>query len=438
MKTAVLVTYHWPASGGAGVYRWLKMAKYLPDFGWNVVVLTPANPERPVVDESLLQDVRADQRVLEQRVWEPYGVYRLLSGRRREERVYSGFIREDRSKDTRIVDGLAAWARGNLLIPDPRRFWVRPAVRLLRRELASLQADALITNGPPHSVHLIGLKVAAATGKPWIADFRDPWSRVHFSYKLRLTPPARWLHARLERQVTQRAARVVTVSRIWAGQFEEISGRSVEVIPNGFDPADFPPEAMSDGEPLTIGYFGSMGADRNPAVLWRALAALRRTGATGADRIRVRLYGAVDATVRASAEAYGVADQVELCPYLPHREAVEAMRRTSLLLLVVNRERDAEGAVPGKLYEYFASGRPTLLIGHEHGDAVRILRECGAGWATGYESESEVGAVLRRLLASPWLEPVSDSRIDSYSRRSLAGRYAALLDATVAEEAMRT
>ena len=57
LKRVLIITYYWPPSGGAGVQRWLKFAKYLPEFGWQPVIYTPSNPEFPSEDPSLLKDL---------------------------------------------------------------------------------------------------------------------------------------------------------------------------------------------------------------------------------------------------------------------------------------------------------------------------------------------------------------------------------------------
>ena len=430
MRTLLLITYHWPPSGGAGVHRWLKMSRYLPAHGWRVVVFTPENPERPVVDDSLQQDPGPHVEVLRGRLWEPYGLYKTLLGRERDAAMYSGLmLPRDAGRRERIMQRVGLWVRGNLLIPDARRFWIRPALRELERHWSAIGADVVVTTGPPHSTHLIGKRLAARRRVPWVADFRDPWTGIDFVARLGLTPPARWWHERLEAAVITSATRVVTVTPGWARDFERMFGRPVDLVMNGFDPQDFAGEIDAPVRPRTLCYFGSMDASRDCPALWQALATLRAQGVPGSESLRVELHGAVDGSIIDSVHAHGVEDQVAVMPYRPHADAVRAMRRSALLLLVINRGGQARSAIPGKCYEYLAARRPVLLIGDTDADAASLLRDLDAGCSAGHDDVAAVTGILRDFLSQGGAPPPTRADIDAYSRASLAAQYADLLDA---------
>src|SRR5690349_6423 len=186
-KKVLIIAYYWPPSGGSGVQRWLKFVKYLPYYGWKPYVFTPANPSFELQDDSLLKDVPAEAEIIRFPIWEPYGLFNSLAGKK--EKSTGSFISKDNPS---LIQKLSVWIRGNFIIPDPRRFWVRPSVRFLTDYLSKNQIDTIITTGPPHSLHLIGLKLKKKNPSlKWIADFRDPWSEWGLLDSLRVGSIAR-------------------------------------------------------------------------------------------------------------------------------------------------------------------------------------------------------------------------------------------------------
>ena len=195
MKRVLIITYYWPPSGGSGVQRWLKMSKYLPENGWQPVIYTPEDGEFPIIDTSLEKDVCPEAEVVKRPIVEPYTLYKRFVGMRAEEKVKVGFTDES-GKQKGWKARLSMWIRGNLFIPDARCWWIRPSVRFLLKYLKDNPVDAIISTGPPHSMHLIALRLKAKLGLPWIADFRDPWTDIDFYNELRLTQWADCKHHR--------------------------------------------------------------------------------------------------------------------------------------------------------------------------------------------------------------------------------------------------
>ena len=200
MKRVLIITYYWPPSGGSGVQRWLKMSKYLPDYDWQPVIYTTENAEYPIIDPSLEKDVPTDMEVIRRPIHEPYNFYKKFLGIKKEETVKMGFIHEKEKKKGWKVN-FSLWIRGNLFIPDARCGWVKPSVKYLKEYLKEHPVDAIISTGPPHSMHLIAMKLKEELGIPWIADFRDPWTEIDYYNDLHLTRCADRKHHRLEREV---------------------------------------------------------------------------------------------------------------------------------------------------------------------------------------------------------------------------------------------
>ena len=260
-KRILIITYYWPPSAGSGVQRWLKFAKYLPEYGWEPVIFTPENPDFELKDESLLQEVSKDTEVLKFPIWEPYGIFRKMKKTPVKD---PGVILENKKKS--LTDRLAIWLRANLLIPDPRVFWVKPSVNFLLDIIEKNNIKAVITTGPPHSLHLIGRNIKRKSGLPWIADFRDPWSSWEFLDTLPMLKPVRIWHHKLELSVLQEADAVVTISPTFQQELERIGKRNVHLITNGFDSSDLPDflRTPPDTDVFHVVYTGIIDAIRNP------------------------------------------------------------------------------------------------------------------------------------------------------------------------------
>lgn len=428
MKRALLISYYWPPTGGGGVQRWLKMSKYFRENGWELSVYTPDLEVPPVEDKSLLKEVREDIQVVKQPIWEPYDLYRKFTGKKKGEKVYSGFITE--GKKAGFAQKAAVWIRGNVFIPDARMFWIKPSVRFLKSWLKDNAVDAVISTGPPNSMHLIGLGVKEATGLPWVADFRDPWTNIDFYRDLHLNPISDAIHRRLEKKVLRKADKVVTVSWSWGKDFEAILPREVDIITNGYDPADFEGEAVQLDEKFSICHLGSMNRDRNPQSLWEVCAELKKEDPEFAKALEFKLIGNVDFANLADMETLGLSENLNKIDFIPHDEAILECRKSRVLLLPINRTFNFGGVLPGKLYEYMASGRPMLCIGDFSGDIARIIEGTKCGLMADFDDKEK----LRRHILDLYADFKSGSNrikavdTERYSRRSLAADYTKLLD----------
>lgn len=431
MKKVLVITYYWPPSGGAGVQRWLKFTKYLPEYDWTPVVYTPENPEAPVDDPSLMKDIHPDTVVVKRPIWEPYTFYKRFVGMRKSERVNAGFLSEGEKPPRK--EGLSVWIRGNLFIPDARRFWINPSIRFLRKYLKQHPVDAIISTGPPHSMHLIAHALHRRLGLPWIADFRDPWTEIDFYDQLRLTGWANRKHHRLEEEVLRGADRVVAVGKIMAERFKDTHSIDPAVIPNGFDESDFQPVSSPDSDIFSIVHVGAMNRDRNHTAFWKAVAELRREDVEIRHRLRIHLVGKLDHSVLRSIEEFQLGESVEITPSLPHDQVIPLLQSASALYLPINNTPNARSIATGKLFEYLSARRPILGVGPADGDAADILKECNAGKMIGFDDAEGIRRLLGQWLAQHREGTLksSSARIEQYSRRHLTEQYAGLLNEIV-------
>ena len=430
MKRVLIITYYWPPSGGSGVQRWLKMSKYLPENGWQPVIYTAENAEYPVEDPSLEKDVCAEAEVIRRPIVEPYSFYKKFLGIKKEQKVKAGFI-DETGQQQGWKERLSVWIRGNFFIPDARCWWVKPSVKYLKEYLKEHPVDAMISTGPPHSMHLIALKLKEATGLPWIADFRDPWTEIDFYDKLNLTKWADRKHHRLEHAVLTKADKVVAVGWDMAEGLKRLGANNPLVIPNGYDwDAQTQPAVMPLSKDFTLTHIGIIGPNRNEHQLWQALGELKASDSQFASKLKIRLIGQVDQSVAKSIEANRLTENAEFIPYIPHDQIQEQQANSQVLLLLINNTPNAKGILTGKLFEYIAAGRPILCIGPEDGDAARIINEAHAGRTVSFDNKEKMKTVIKELYQcylENGLPSNPNKEIEKYSRKALAGEFAKLL-----------
>lgn len=429
MKKVLIITYHWPPMGGGGVQRWLKMSKYLRNYGWEPIIFTVSDAEISNYDESLLSEVPEGVETIRVPIWEPFGLYKKLTGKKKDEKVQPGFL--DEGSGNKALINLAYWIRGNVFIPDAKRFWIRPASKALTQYLKENHVDAIVSTGPPHSTHIIALNAKRKTNVPWLADFRDPWTFVDYYDKLKLSRGADRRHHKLERQVINSADQSVTVTWSWARDFNKMKfDKKMEVVTNGYDPADF---ANSKGEldkEFTITHVGSMNADRNPHSLWKALEDLLKENEELKNHLKIKLIGPVDHAVFVSLEKHNLNSCLEYIKGVPHQEVIGHLQSSQILLLPLNDTPNIDGVVPGKLYEYIGAKRPILCIGKEDGDSARIINETQAGVVFGFGQWEPVRDYLNSAFPDYLNKSldVKSNQYTQYGRDVLAGQIVEYLE----------
>ena len=433
MKRVLIITYYWPPSGGSGVQRWLKMSKYLPKYGWQPVIYTTENAEYPIVDPSLEKDVSAEAEIIKRPIIEPYTFYKKFLGMKQSETIKAGFASETQKKGWK--ERISLWIRGNLFIPDARCWWVKPSVKYLKNYLQEHPVDAIISTGPPHSMHLIALELKKTLNLPWIADFRDPWTEIDFYDELHLTRWADHKQHKLEHQVLTQADRVVTVSWNWARGLGRLGNRNVRIIQNGYDWAVKPTVSEKHtSDVFSLTHIGTIGPARNAPTLWKALQELKSEMEGFGKDLRIKLVGAVDQSVIKDLETCGLMENTELTAHVPHDEVQQIQENSQVLLLLVNDAPNAMGILTGKLYEYLASRRPILAIGPEDGDAAQLLAETKAGQIVGFENKEKMKAIVRDLYQrylENGLPDNTNAEVEQYSREALAGEYVRLINKTI-------
>ncbi len=425
MRKVLIVTYYWPPAGGPGVQRWLKFVKYLQDFDVQPVVYVPQNPNYPIIDESFNDEVPAGIKILKNRIFEPYALAGIFS-RKDTETISSGIIKEE--KDQSLLQKLMLYIRGNYFIPDARKYWIKPSVKYLKNELAKNDYDAIITTGPPHSLHLIGLGLKKELKIKWIADFRDPWTQIGYHKKLKLSPAARKKHEELERDVLKSADHIITTSFTTQKEFQDKTTQPVTVITNGYD-EDIKAHKTNNNK-FQISHIGSLLSGRNPGNLWKILNELINENEQFNDHFELRLAGKISEDVLGDIRSYGLSEHIITEGYVSHTEALKMQRESSILLLVEIDSEETRGIIPGKLFEYLAAGKPILAVGPQSWDVERIIVETKTGEYFRYDEPGKMKNYILELFQKFMKnEPVDiSSEIEQFHRRTLTKKLANLIN----------
>ncbi|HEY5689848.1 MAG TPA: glycosyltransferase family 4 protein [Cyclobacteriaceae bacterium] len=428
-RKVLIITYYWPPSGGSGVQRWLKFTKYLTRKGWEVIVFTPENPSFTIKDDSLNGDIPDSVEVIRFPIWEPYQIFfklqRIFGGK---EIGQSDFISTGNKS---IFQKISSWIRGNFFIPDARIFWVKPSVIFLSDFVASNEINKIITTGPPHSIHLIGLRLKKKLPDiKWVADFRDPWSEWDLLDTLSLNSWSKARHRKLEHEVLTKSDRVVTIAPYHVNRFEKLSNRKVYLITNGFDAEDFNNIHHTHNDKFTIRHIGIVDELRDPRPLMGALKKLFQEQPDLVNAIEIEFIGNVNSSFKSFVTTDSMLSRVtSFIKQVPHDELLQIYGKTDLQLLVLANSAIAPGNLPGKFFEYLASGNPILAIGPTAGDAANAIGETFSGEVHEHEDEKGITTSLLKFYTA-WQDGVRDAtrNISMYSRDELTMELIQLLE----------
>tara|TARA_B110000196_G_scaffold175493_1_gene150540 strand:+ start:199 stop:1494 length:1296 start_codon:yes stop_codon:yes gene_type:complete len=418
-KKVLIITYYWPPSGGAGVQRWLKFSKYLPEFGWDPVVFTPENPDVPVEDITLLGEVSSLVQVLKIPIFEPSRVISLFGRKMSTSRMGAA---TKSSNKTSIIKGFISWVRGNIFIPDARVTWVKPAVKFVNKWINENHIDAIITTGPPHSMHLIGLGVKKTYPQlKWISDFRDPWSDMDYLDDFKMGKRAKRKLIGMEKKVVEYSDKItITSPSIVKTLLDDGNIKKAILIPNGWDSLDFKDVKAPENKSTVfkIGHFGSLYGSRNVPGLWRAV---KRWNQLEGLKIEIYLVGSVGEEIKLELKN----DQhVKFTPSLSHKKAVIEMVSCDALLLVQNATDAARKCTPGKVFEYIACEKPLLSICNSPSDLATQLRNWGLPFCD-HEDEDAAYEMLKKITQSDAPIKVDPS---PYERKALTKKLVDELD----------
>ncbi len=431
MRRVLIVAYYFPPSGGPGVQRVLKYTKYLPQFGWEPIVLTVENGQFPAIDTSLLKEIPNEAKVIRTKIFEPYDLYRILTGKPKNVSIDVNVIRKE-GQAVPFKEKVAEFIRATFFIPDARIGWLLTAKKKALEIVDRFKVDAVYSSSPPYTCSLIARYVRRKRKIPWIAGFRDPWTGF-------ISAPRRWwlparIDSRLEYSVFKEAS-IVEVA--WEGiQKDALSkypildkGKFIH-IPNGFDSDDFPAISYTRNEKFTLTYTGSMYGRRNPQSLFDALELLITKGQISQEDFKIQLIGRFGSEIYEMINRTTFQKSIEVVGYLPHSESLARLMQSDALLLIVDESKESQEIVPGKVFEYLGTKRPILAICPTDGAVADIIKKTNSGLVA---HQSEIARIAENFLTllNIWnsnasLIPNYDE-IKKYERRAHTKKLAEIL-----------
>ncbi len=394
-KKVLIITYYWSPSGGAGVQRWLKFAKYLPEFDIEPIILTVNEKyaSYPKIDRSFEKEIPKTLKVYKTKSFEPLKLFTKLTG---SEMPAGGFSNVDKESVTMKI---SRFIRGNFFIPDARRGWNKYAYRKAKELIRKYDIDTVITTSPPHSVQLVGLKLKRKFELKWIADLRDPWSELFYNKELMQSGIVKHINKKWERKVIEKCDEALVVcssnKEIYASKSKKINPDKIHIIHNGFDNDDFENLPDAPDKRFTITYVGTVALSYNIDILFKALQNI--TAKNEDIPIDLRFVGSVPPGIKQKISDFGLANIVDYKGYLPHSEAVEYMKTSTVSVNVFPEAADYDG-VPGKVAEYIASRKPIISIATHEGDAAKIIAETKSGKTFTRSEQAELENYLQELI----------------------------------------
>ena len=402
MKKVLIISYYWPPSGGSGVQRWLKFAKYLPKFNWKPIIYTPENPYFDLMDNSLIAEIPNEVEVIKTKIWEPYYLKDKIFGKSKNSQT-SGLINNTFTFKNYFFN----WIRGNFFVPDPKIFWVKKSVKFLLKYINKNNIEYIVSTGPPHSMHLIALALKKKNKNlKWIADFRDPWSKLDLLDNFHLSYFAKNKNKLLEKNVLFNANLILTVSEKWKDDFKKLGTNNVKVITNGYDDSDFTNYTSKiPKEKFVIGHYGLINHLRNPKNFWKALDEICLENKDFSKKLEIHLSGNIDKNIIKEINNYSaINSKVKILGYLSHKEVIDAYTNTSLLLVLLFNSKSGLGNHPAKLFECIACKKQFFVFGPENSDTQKLLNKTKIG---------------EYLLYSDNIENIKEKIIKAYNNQSV-------------------
>ena len=385
----------------------------------------PENPTYPIIDVELEKEVSDKAIIIKKRILEPYGLASIFS-KKNTQKISSGIIPNQRKQS--FLQKIFLWVRGNAFIPDARVLWVKPSIKFLEKYTQENKIDTIITTGPPHSLHLIGLGLREKLNVNWIADFRDPWTTIGYHNELKLSAKSAQKHKELESKVLNTADSILVTSVTTKKEFQSLTKQPIHVITNGYDMEKV--EKVQLDEKFTLAHIGSFLSQRNPRILWKCLKEIIKENKQFKADFQLKLIGAVSQEVLDTISEFRLESYVNNLGYVSHKEAVLHQRSSQVLLLIEINSEETKSIIPGKLFEYMVSERPILALGPENSDFESIIKATNTGVFHQYDEYDELKQTILDFYEKYKLNALQVHAVglQQYSRKNLTKQLAEVIN----------
>ncbi len=421
MKKVLFITYYWPPSGKASLHWPLQIIKHLPGYGWQPFVLTVNEDTFSQKDESLLKEINPQLQVIKTKSFEPFGLYRKFTGKTKDEQLIASETISRTNKS--LTHRISIWLRMNLFIPDARVGWFFSAVPAGNKFQQKEKFDAIVSIGPPHTTHLIGMSLSKRNKIPHIPVFIDPWVDIAYYREFKRSRLTLAVDNFLEKSVMKNAKALVFVTETMKNDYEKkydfINGKC-RVLYWGYNEEEFLMEdgirnmeygSKEAGEVLL--HAGNIFDFQNPKNFWKQVKKEIEEG----RKIKIKFIGTVSPGIKNEIEQNGLMPFTEYAGFLPYDKLLRELMNADYLLVCATEKRH----VPGKLFEYLRTGKPIIAFGDDNEEVKRILKMTNAGMIFSYnESGKEFFEKAGQL-------KTDFSVVKNFDRKNIAGMLAEIL-----------
>ena len=411
-KKVLIISYYWPPAGGPGVQRWMKFVKYLPEYNIKPILYIPENPNYPIYDYSLNDEVSENLEIIKNPITE---ISNIISNSKSLNLIRSGNI--PNPKEQSLFQRLLFFIRGNLFIPDMKILWKNKSIDFIENYLSKTKIDVVITTGPPHSLHLIGYELKKRLNIKWISDFRDPWVNLNYLNRFHLLPSVKRRHKKLRDKVLINSNSVIVTSEKLKKLYKEIAP-NIFKITNGYD---YEYSTVNIDSKFSISHIGSLYPERNPKYLWDIIDEICINNEEFRSNLQINFIGNTSEKIIKYLSNKTFKSCVNFFDYVDYKRAIEFMCSSQILLMVEVNDNDSSYAIPGKLFDYLNSKRPIIAIGPDKSEVNQILYDTNAGKFFNYNESINLKLHIENLYNQYEMGSISyDAKnISIYRRKNL-------------------
>ncbi len=416
MKKVLFITYFWPPSGKASLHWPLKIIKYLPEYDWQPVVLTVDEDTFSAKDESLLKEVRPDLKVYKSKTFEPFNFYKKFIGKKKDDQLVASETISTTNKS--ITHKISIWIRMNLFIPDARIGWYFSGVKSGKKILREEKIDAIVSIGPPHSVHLIGLSLSKKFRKPFYPVFIDPWVDIVYYKNFKRSQITLVIDNHLEKKVINKSSASVfvtdTMKNNYIRKYPFAKDKSF-VLYWGYNEDDFENlEIRPNRDEEIIVHAGNIFDFQDIPAFWARV----KKEIDNNRKLKLKFIGTVSPGIKQSIDDAGLTNYAEYVGLLPYRKMLKELINASYLLVCSTEPRH----VPGKLFEYLRTGKPIIAFGNDNNEVKQILEDTNAGMMFRYDEDG--GKIFE--CSSQYKTDLSKVKV--FDRERIAGELSKIMD----------
>ena len=423
-KKVLIISYYWPPAGGPGVQRWMKFVKYLPEYNIKPILYIPENPNYPIYDYSLNDEVSEKLEIIKNPITE---ISNIISNSKSLNLIRSGNI--PNPKEQSLFQRLLFFIRGNLFIPDMKILWKNKSIDFIENYLSKTKIDVVITTGPPHSLHLIGYELKKRLNIKWISDFRDPWVNLNYLNRFHLLPSVKRRHKKLRDKVLINSNSVIVTSEKLKKLYKEIAP-NIFKITNGYD---YEYSTVNIDSKFSISHIGSLYPERNPKYLWDIIDEICINNEEFRSNLQINFIGNTSEKIIKYLSNKTFKSCVKFYDYVDYKRAIEFMCSSQILLMIEVNDNDSSYAIPGKLFDYLNSKRPIIAIGPDKSEVNQILYDTNAGKFFNYNESINLKLHIENLYNQYEMGSISyDAKnISIYRRKNLTEELSKIINKVI-------